>query len=292
MASIIQKQPPTAKNISLYVNGDCHHKGKRLVIQRNVNNMDHFFEIATQCLRPNFGAVRNLYTPDGGTRVKSFSQIHSGKSYVAGGKEHFKCLTREAKYEEIGTTTPRAVKKTYSHIRPVIHNHRLTETTGRYKQAVQEINQPVQLWLHVNGDNQSNPIRLLLPSRILKLKWQMILEYVTDRVGIRLGHAVRKLYTTDGDEIPNAKSLQTGRTYIACGSERFRQLNYKEGKNTNVSHLHILKRKPLPPIGIKMWRQDNENEETEHHLPFSIKHNQDKKEFDNMVEKMQKSKKK
>jgi len=256
--------------------------------------MDHFFEIATQCLRPNFGAVRNLYTPDTGTRIKSFKEIHSGKSYVASGKEHFKslnpsCMNRDAKYEEIGTRKPRAVKKTYSHIRPVIHNYRLTETSGRCKQAVQEINQPVQLWLHVNGDNQSNPIRLLLPSRILKLKWQMILEYVTDRVGIRLGHAVRKLHTTDGDEIPNAKSLQTGRTYVACGSERFRQLNYKEGSNSNVSHLHILKRKPLPPIGIKMWRQ--EDEETEHHLPFK-KPNQDKKEFDNMVEKMRKGKKK
>ena len=189
MASIINKQPPTAKNVSLYVNGDPHCKGKRLVIQRNVNNMNHFFEIATQCLRPNFGAVRNLYTPDTGTRIKSFKEIHSGKSYVASGKEHFKSLDREAKYEEIGSRKPRAVKKTYSHIRPVIHNFRLTETSGRYKQAVQEINQPVQLWLHVNGDNQSNPIRLLLSSRILKLKWHMMLEYVTDRVGIRLGHA-------------------------------------------------------------------------------------------------------
>merc|ERR1712173_262303 len=68
-----------------------------------------------------------------------------------------------------------------------------------------------------------------------------ILDYFTDRVGIRLGRAVRKLVTVDGDVIPCAKSLVTGRTYVACGSERFRKLDYKIGGNTNTSHLHVLK---------------------------------------------------
>jgi len=258
-----------------------------------MGNMDNFFKLATDCIKPNFGAVRNLYTPNGGTRIKSYEEIESGKSYVAGGCENFRFLSRGAKYEEIGTRKPRKIKKTYSHIKPVLHNYRLIDTSGRCKEAVRVINQPVQLWLHVNADNQSDPIRLLLPSRILKLKWDMILEYITDRVGIRLGHAVRKLYSTDGDVVSSVKTLITGRTYVACGSERFRKLNYKIGSNSNVSHLHILKRKPLPPIGIRQhWKNNHsDNEEQQHNQPFTVnKHSKDnpnKEEFDSMVDKMQ-----
>ena len=307
MAGIINKQPPIAKNVTLYVNGDGHSKGRRLVIQRNVNNMEHFFKLATECIKPNFGAVRNLYTPNGGTRITNYEEIETGHSYVAGGSENFRFLSRGAKYEEIGTRKPRPIKKTYSHIKPVSHNYRLNLTSGRYKEAVRVINQPVQLWLHVNADNQSDPIRLLLPSRILKLKWDMILEYITDRVGIRLGHAVRKLYSTDGDVVSSVKTLITGRTYVACGSERFRKLNYKLGSNSNVSHLHILKRKPLPPIGIKpqfqasVWNNTENNERGEHHEnQYSNKYhnhnkhsknNPNKEEYESMLEKMQKHKK-
>ena len=94
------------------------------------------------------------------------------------------------------------------------HNSAFGQITGRWKQAADEINQPVQMWLHVNGDAQASPVRLLLPSRVLKLQWEMILEYITDRVGARLGKSVRKLHSVEGELMLSSKQLATGRTYM------------------------------------------------------------------------------
>merc|ERR1712173_31560 len=119
-----------------------------------------------------------------------------------------------------------------------------------------------------------------------------ILDYFTDRVGIRLGRAVRKLVTVDGDVIPCAKSLVTGRTYVACGSERFRKLDYKIGGNTNTSHLHVLKRKPLPPIGIrKRSPEPQERQKSARTDKQNSNNNEDNSFYLGMVDKMQKSKK-
>jgi len=45
----------------------------------------------------------------------------------------------------------------------------------------------------------------------------------------------------------------TGRTYVATGSERFRKMAYRTGGSTQSAP--VMKRKPLPPIGIKKRRQ-------------------------------------
>jgi len=252
MESLLNKMPATAKNVTLYKNGDEHFSGRRFVInRRQLNTMDSFLEHVTLGLKPSFGAVRNIYTPDGGTRVKSLEDIKSGKSYVAGGAENFRILGQKKprKYQEIGTRKPLPIKKTYSHIKPVSHNSAFGQITGRWKQAAEEINQPVQMWLHVNGDARASPVRLLLPSRVLKLEWEMILEYITDRVGVRLGKSVRKLYTVEGELILNSKHLATGRTYVATGSEKFRKMAYRTAESTQSAP--VIKRRFLPPIGIK-----------------------------------------
>ena len=101
----------------LYKNGDEYFGGRRFVInRRQLNNMDSFLEHATNGLKPSFGAVRNIYTPDGGTRVRNLEDIQSGKSYVAGGAESFRILGKKTitrKYQEIGTRKPLPIKKTY-----------------------------------------------------------------------------------------------------------------------------------------------------------------------------------
>ena len=70
---------------------------------------------------------------------------------------------------------------------------------------------------------------MLLPSRILKLKFDMILQYITDRVGIRLGSAVRRLHDTNGNFISGVKDMVNGATYVATGNERFRRMPYRQG---------------------------------------------------------------
>lgn len=273
---IIDKQPKTAKNVTLYKNGDQYFGGRRFVInQRQLNNMDSFLEYATDALKPSFGAVRNIYTPESGTRIKSLEEIQSGRAYVVGGNENFRNLGSKKislKYSDIGMKKPREIKKTYSHIKPVSHNTAFNQVSGRWKQVANEINHPIQLWLHVNGDSQSSPVRLLLPSRVLKLKWDMILEYVTDKVGIRLGHAVRRMFTCDGDVMTSAKALITGRTYVACGSGRFQNMTYRTG-GTQIAP--VLKRKPMPLIGVKKRRQRSPD------------HSQEKEQYDDLVNQMQ-----
>jgi len=244
--SLLSKMPPPAKNVWLYKNGDSFYKGRKFVVnRRQVNNMDSFLEYATDTLKPAFGAVRNIYTPAGGTRITKLENIESGKRYVAGGPEAFRPL-KSLKYEEIGTRRAPHIKKTYSHIKPVTHSQAHGNITGRWRQVADEINHPIQLWLHVNGDSISSPVKMLLPSRILKLKFDMILQYITDRVGIRLGSAVRRLHDTNGNFVGGVKDLVNGATYVATGNERFRRMPYRQG---GASHsAPVLKRKPLPPL--------------------------------------------
>lgn len=54
------------------------------------SGVNFWFQV-TDTLQP-FGAVHRLYTPNTGTRVKSFSEIKDGQSYVAATKTRFKKL--------------------------------------------------------------------------------------------------------------------------------------------------------------------------------------------------------
>lgn len=247
-----KKLPPVAKSIRFYRNGDNFFPGRKFVINpRQIKDMDTLYNYATDVIKPSFGAVRNIYTPENGTRISNLSELSQSHSYVVGGFEHFKRLPGGSKYDEIGTRLPRTVKKTYSHIKPVSHG-RFQKVPGRWRVMADEINHPIQLWLHVNGDGNSLPVKFLLPSRIIKLQWDMILEYITARVGKRLGSAVRKLYTIEQEPVYGIKDLVSGQTYIACGYEKFKiTANYLSGGLGLESPRRELKRKPLPPIGIK-----------------------------------------
>lgn len=54
--------------------------------------LDVFLDDASQTLRPNFGAVRCIYTPKHGTRLKDIAEFEDHRTYVAAGKEKFKKL--------------------------------------------------------------------------------------------------------------------------------------------------------------------------------------------------------
>lgn len=280
----IEKLPKPAKTVRLFLNNDPFFVGRKIVIdrRRHIKDMDILYNYATDILRPRFGAVRNIYTPDSGTRVENLAEFQHNHNYVASGFQPFKEL-EGIKYNEIGKKQPTRIKKTYSHIKPVNHG-RFQNVSGRWKQAANEINHPVQLWLHVNGDANSKPVKLLLPARILRLPWDMILEYVTDRVGFRLGCAVRKLYNCDGELIEGNRDLISGQTYIACGYGRLRNPNiYRDGQ-TMGSPRKELKRKPLPPIGVKKSNRAKSAYRKDEELKNNMSDVKD--DFDNMVTNM------
>lgn len=84
---------PTVKNLLVYRNGDPFFPGHRIVIsEKKVSNFEVFLKEVTAGVKAPFGAVRNIYTPRGGHRVRQLEDLRSGEQYVAGGREAFKKL--------------------------------------------------------------------------------------------------------------------------------------------------------------------------------------------------------
>ena len=83
-------EPKTAKKVYLYRNGIINADPKCLIInQRQVRDFGSFLNRATSGLKAPV-AIRNIYTPAGGHKVKSLDSLESGRYYVAGGSEQFK----------------------------------------------------------------------------------------------------------------------------------------------------------------------------------------------------------
>jgi hypothetical protein len=79
--------------IRLMRNGDSFFQGRSFVInQRKYPMLEVFLDDASQTLHANFGAVRSIYTPKNGTRLRDISDFEDHRTYVAGGRERFKKL--------------------------------------------------------------------------------------------------------------------------------------------------------------------------------------------------------
>ncbi|ELW68775.1 Doublecortin domain-containing protein 2 [Tupaia chinensis] len=86
---------PVVKSVLVYRNGDPFFAGRRVVIhEKKVSSFDVFLKEVTGGVQAPFGAVRNIYTPRTGHRIRKLDQIQSGANYVAGGQEAFKKLNR------------------------------------------------------------------------------------------------------------------------------------------------------------------------------------------------------
>lgn len=84
---------PVVKSVLVYRNGDPFFAGRRVVIhEKKVSSFDVFLKEVTGGVQAPFGAVRNIYTPRTGHRIRKLDQIESGGNYVAGGQEAFKKL--------------------------------------------------------------------------------------------------------------------------------------------------------------------------------------------------------
>jgi len=82
--------PGTAKRIYVYRNGAINTDAKQLVVNdRQVRDFGTFLNRVTSGLRAPV-AIRNIYTPSEGHKVRTLGDLQSGHYYVAGGAEHFK----------------------------------------------------------------------------------------------------------------------------------------------------------------------------------------------------------
>jgi len=84
-----QYEPHTAKKIYLYRNGTEKTNAKLIVInERQIRDFGTFLSRATSGIKAPV-AVRNIYTPSGGHKIRSLEKLVNGRYYVAGGTEQF-----------------------------------------------------------------------------------------------------------------------------------------------------------------------------------------------------------
>ncbi|XP_054840328.1 doublecortin domain-containing protein 2 isoform X2 [Eublepharis macularius] len=208
---------PVVKSVMVYRNGDPYFPGRRVVIhEKKVSSFDVFLKEVTGGVNAPFGAVRNIYTPRGGHRIRQLNEIQNGEHYVAGGREAFKKLN----YLDIGEPKKRPIEAN-NEVKPVIHSR--INVSARFRKPLQE---PCTVFLIANGDLVSPAVRLFIPRKTLN-QWEHVLEMVTEKITLRNG-AVHRLYTLDGKPVESGLDLENGQFYVAVGRDKFKKLPYSE----------------------------------------------------------------
>lgn len=79
------------KASSFCINGDYYSGGKKVIYHpRQIRDFSHYLDFLTDKLRPPFGAVRKICTPNHGHRIRSLEDLQADMTYVAAGPENFK----------------------------------------------------------------------------------------------------------------------------------------------------------------------------------------------------------
>uniref|UniRef100_G1TBQ7 Doublecortin domain-containing protein 2 n=1 Tax=Oryctolagus cuniculus TaxID=9986 RepID=G1TBQ7_RABIT len=231
---------PVVKSVLVYRNRDPFFAGRRVVIhEKKVSSFDVFLKEVTGGVQAPFGAVRNIYTPLTGHRIRKLDQIQSGGNYVAGGQEAFKKLN----YLDIGDNKKRPMEVVNTEVKPVIHSR--INVSARFRKSLQE---PRTIFLIANGDLINPASRLLIPRKALS-QWDHILQMVTEKITLRSG-AVHRLYTLEGKLVESGAELENGQFYVAVGRDKFKKLPYSEllfDKST-MRRPYGQKASSLPPI--------------------------------------------
>ncbi|XP_038302404.1 doublecortin domain-containing protein 2 isoform X1 [Canis lupus familiaris] len=231
---------PVVKSVLVYRNGDPFFAGRRVVIhEKKVSSFDVFLKEVTGGVQAPFGAVRNIYTPRTGHRIRKLDQLQSGGNYVAGGQEAFKKLN----YLDIGEMKKRPMEVINTEVKPVMHSR--INVSARFRKPLQE---PCTIFLIANGDLISPASRLLIPRKTLN-QWDHVLQMVTEKITLRTG-AVHRLYTLEGKPVESGAELENGQFYVAVGRDKFKKLPYSGllfDKST-MRRSYGQKASSLPPI--------------------------------------------
>jgi len=231
-----------AKNVFVYLNGNRYYPGRKFVVNRRyLHDFNGFLTEVTRGIKPSFGAIRNIYTPNQGHRVDDLKQLENNMELVAGGKEKF----YQMGYRDI-IARPRMMhnpKKVSLNKAPP--KSRL-QVPGRWRAYVKE---PCQIYVYGNGDIIAPATKLLLTPRQMK-SWDLVLQHITEKIGNRTGQAARKLYDLNYRLLHDPSELEGGQHYIAVGSEKLKRCPYGQIAALR-GHNQISPRKanqPLPPI--------------------------------------------
>ncbi|XP_067277257.1 doublecortin domain-containing protein 2B isoform X2 [Pseudorasbora parva] len=216
MASTGVSHLPPVKSVKVYRNGDPFFSGRRFVVnQRQISSMDAFLNDITLSIGAPL-AVRTLYTPRYGHRVTDLTDLEQGAQYVAAGSERFKKLDYLSAGLKKGPML-RAVESTQNKalVRPNV--------SAKWRKV---ITLPCIIHVFRNGDLLSPAMRLIIP-RHMKKNLEQILSLISEKAMLRTG-AVRRLCTLEGFTVTSTEELESGQSYVAVGTERFKKLPYVE----------------------------------------------------------------
>ena len=88
-------EQPKVKWINVIDTNDGIPKTKRFLVRNTIRDVDQLKSELTNTLQPSQGAMRNIYTPAGGTEITSLDQIQSQRDYVAGaGNNNFRKISQ------------------------------------------------------------------------------------------------------------------------------------------------------------------------------------------------------
>ncbi|RXN10586.1 doublecortin domain-containing 2-like isoform X1 [Labeo rohita] len=115
-----------------------------------------------------------------------------------------------------------------------------------------------------NGDILSPAIRLII-SRHMQKNLEQILSLISEKAMLRTG-AVRRLCTLEGFTVTSTEELESGQSYVAVGTERFKKLPYVEillNKATgNSADSSLIFFYDDPTQTRKMFPQDSHSDST------------------------------
>jgi hypothetical protein len=238
--------------------------------------MEVFMTQMTDSLRNNFhlrSAIRHLFTPEGGTRVKKLDQIKDRGVYIASTKAKLEKADysknhkspKKPKLRNIHTTYSKLRRDSEIYVKPVKHwdkaaeQYRKTPTDLRshykdnlsYYQTIKESTKPhiKTLYIFANGDTHryySVILRGKLANDGKAMEcFQKILNQISTTVGRaqtrdRGSLAVRRLYNLDGKRVKNQSALHDGMAYICVGdpANSVPRLSFAAGKDARAVDEH------------------------------------------------------
>ena len=72
---LVLEAQPSVKWINVVETTHGVPKQKRILVRNNIRDVDQLMMTMTNRLQPEVGAIRNLYTPAGGTQVTKLDQL-------------------------------------------------------------------------------------------------------------------------------------------------------------------------------------------------------------------------
>eukprot|EP01135_Chromosphaera_perkinsii_P002114 Nk52_evm48s217 gene=Nk52_evmTU48s217 len=116
--------------------------------------------------------------------------------------------------------------------------------------------EPKRVKFYRNGDINYPGKTIIFNPRVHR-NWFTCLEHATEKVRAPFG-AIRKVCTPEhGHQVRSFDELENGESYVVCGTEKFKKLNYEEILDIRSIEIEERKKHPVQTFEIPLYRTDD-----------------------------------